>query len=94
MSFDEYNFAYTNTTLHYRTHFQFGCLESFVYVMFICIPDWTVGITLFLYARGFGLIPTCVSVSGDASDPESSGGPTHPVCQPTCADCPLHDHCN
>ena len=37
-----------------------------------------VEITLFLDARDFDLIPVCVSVSGDASDPES-GGPTHPV---------------
>ena len=36
------------------------------------------GITLVLNARGFDLIPACVSVSGNARDP-GSGGPMHPV---------------
>jgi hypothetical protein len=53
---------------------DFGCLVAKLY-LFVTKGHTGLGDgdTLVLNARGFGLIPGCVSVSGDVSDPRVEG---------------------
>ena len=52
-----------------------GWSLEFGYSLLRDIQGWTMGITLVLNARGFVLIPGCVSVSSNVSDPRVEDRP-------------------